>query len=190
MTTAYDTHYYGWYVGFQTAKAQADYDAGGETFVKLQTCGNPCGTTPIPLANVTAGKYDTYLTSFANSVKAFGYPVLITFDHEMNGSWYNWGYGGSEGVTPTQWIAAWDHVTSLIGSIASNATFVWAPNIEAGAVSFAQYWPGSANVGAVGLDGYYGNTWANWSNSFAKSVADLQALNTLGAPFSLLDCHP
>ena len=86
-------------------------------------------------------------------------------------------------MTPTQWIAAWDYVTGLIGSIASNATFVWAPNIEAGAVSFAQYWPGNAHVGAVGLDGYYGNTWANWSNSFAKSVADLRALNTLGMLF-------
>ena len=42
---------------------------------------------------VADGGYDSYLRSFADSVHDFGYPVVIGFGHEMNASWYSWGFG-------------------------------------------------------------------------------------------------
>jgi len=42
--------------------------------------------------------------------------MLATFAHEMNGDWDPWGYGGSEHTTPAQWIAAWDHVVTVINA--------------------------------------------------------------------------
>jgi len=68
--------------------------------------------TSTALADVVAGDDDSYLTSFANAINAFGHPVLLTFDHEMNGiSGYPWNVsdeGMSTGVTPQLWIEAWE----------------------------------------------------------------------------------
>ena len=53
---------------------------------------------------IAAGGYDSYLRSFANSVRDFGHPVVIGFGHEMNAPWYSWGYGS---VPPSTFVAAW-----------------------------------------------------------------------------------
>ena len=185
VTPAYAIQYSGWYEPFQTADAQAAWNAGTETFVELQTCGNPCNaSTSVPITNVINGTYDSYLVKFADAVAAFGHPVLLTFDHEMNGTWYPW---GDTTITPTQWIAAWQHVTSVISSIAVNATWVWVPNIEQGAASVASYWPGhgyvNAHVNVVGLDGYFQNSGSTWANTFSQSVTDVMAASGRIFPF-------
>jgi beta-mannanase len=185
VTPAYAIQYYGWYEPFQTADAQAAWNAGTETFVELQTCGNPCNaSTSVPITSVINGTYDSYLVKFADAVAAFGHPVLLTFDHEMNGAWYPW---GDTTITPTQWIAAWQHVTSVISSIALNATWVWVPNIEQGAASVASYWPGhgyvNPHVNVVGLDGYFQNSGSTWANTFSQSVTDVMAASGRIFPF-------
>ncbi len=183
-TPGYAIQYYGWREPFQAAAAGQAWASGTETFAELQTCGNPCDSTGIPVADVIAGRYDNYLTSFAGQVRDFGHPVLLTFDHEMNGSWYPW---GDTQVTPAQWIAAWQHVTTLISAIAPNVSWVWAPNIEQGAAPVASYWPGtgypSAHVDIVGLDGYLQNAGATWKNTFSRSVADVEAVSGGQYPF-------
>jgi hypothetical protein len=185
VTPAYAIQYYSWYEPFQTADAQAAWNAGTEMFAELQTCGDPCNSsTSVPVTGVINGTYDSYLTAFATEVAAFGHPVMLTFDHEMNGSWYPW---GDTEITPTQWIEAWQHVTSLISSIAPNATWVWAPDIEPGAAPVAQYWPGNGypnpHVNIVGLDGYLKDPGATWANTFSQSVADVKAASGGGYPF-------
>jgi mannan endo-1,4-beta-mannosidase len=185
VTPDYAIQFYGWYESFQTADAQAAWNAGTETFAELQTCGNPCNSsTSVPISNVINGTYDTYLVNFAKQVAAFGHPVLLTFDHEMNGNWYPW---GDTEITPTQWIEAWQHVTSVISSIAPNAVWVWAPNIEQGAASVATYWPGNGypnpHVNIVGLDGYLRTSGSTWANTFSQSVADIHAASGGGYPF-------
>jgi hypothetical protein len=185
VTPQYAIQYYGWYENFQTADAQAAWNAGTETFAELQTCGNPCDSaTSYPITNVINGTYDTYLENFANTVAAFGHPVLLTFDHEMNGSWYPW---GDTEITPTQWIEAWQHVTSLISSIAPNAVWVWAPNIEQGAAPVANYWPGNGylnpNVNVVGLDGYFQTSGSTWANTFSQSYTDVMTASGGIYPF-------
>jgi Glycosyl hydrolase family 26 len=185
VTPRYAIQYYGWYENFQTADAQAARKAGTETFAELQTCGNPCDSaTSYPITNVINGTYDSYLENFANAVAAFGHPVLLTFDHEMNGSWYPW---GDTEITPTQWIEAWQHVTSLISSIAPNAIWVWAPNIEQGAALVASYWPGNGylnpHVSIVGLDGYLQNSGSTWANTFSQSITDVMTVSGRRYPF-------
>jgi hypothetical protein len=185
VTPAYAIQYYGWYEPFQAADAQAAWNAGTETFAELQTCGNPCNaSTSIPITSVINGTYDSYLVKFADAVGAFGHPVLLTFDHEMNGAWYPW---GDTTITPAQLIAAWQHVTSIISSIALNATWVWAPNIEQGAASVESYWPGNGylnpHVSVVGLDGYLQNSRSTWANTFSQSVRDVTAASGGMYPF-------
>jgi hypothetical protein len=185
VTPRYAIQYYGWYENFQTADAQAAWSKGTETFAELQTCGNPCdAATSYPITNVINGTYDSYLKNFATTVAAFGHPVLLTFDHEMNGSWYPC---GDTEITSTQWIEAWQHVTSLISSIAPNALWVWAPNIEQGAAAVAGYWPGNgylnAHVSIVGLDGYLQNSGSTWANTFSQSVRDVMTVSRGIYPF-------
>jgi FtsH-binding integral membrane protein len=45
------------------------------------------------VSKIAAGGYDSYLRSFADSVRGFRHPVVIGFGHEMNAYWYSWGYG-------------------------------------------------------------------------------------------------
>lgn len=180
----YAIQYYGWQEAFNTTNAQTAWNAGTESYVEMQTCGNPCDTTGISITDVISGTYDTYLTNFADAVKSFGHPVLLTFDHEMNGSWYPW---GDTEITSTQWIQAWQHVTTLISSIAPNVTWVWAPNCEPGASSVASYWPGigysNPNVQMVGLDGYFSDTSATWANTFTSSYNDVKTASGGKYPF-------
>ncbi len=188
----YAIQFYGWQEAFQAADVQAAWDAGTESFLELQTCGNPCDqATSVPLANVAAGDYDTYLKTFADAAESFGHPVLMTFDHEMNGSWYPWDAadgGTSTGVTPAQWIAAWDHVTSLISGIAPNVEWVWAPNIEQGGSAVSAFWPGSGgHVSYVGLDGYYVNTGTTWANRFQSSYRDVESASGGSYPFMVAE---
>ncbi len=185
ITPDYAIQYYGWEESFQSADAHAAWNSGTETFAELQTCGNPCNaSTAVPVTAVINGVYDPYLVNFAEEVAAFGHPVLLTFDHEMNGNWYPW---GDTEITPAQWIKAWQHVTSLISSIAPNAVWVWAPNIEQGAAPVAGYWPGNGypdpHVDIVGLDGYLQTPGSTWANTFSQSVTDVMAVSGGGYPF-------
>jgi hypothetical protein len=173
------SYYSGWEERFNTDFAKAAYAEGVETFVEMEpwNCGD-CPDGPVPaMTDIAAGKYDGYLARFGHAIQTFGHPVLVTFAHEMNGQWYPWGYDGPEGTTPAQWIAAWDHVVTVInGQAPGLVTWVWAPNVEQGAVSVAKYWPGGQYVDAVGLDGYLWDDAATYQSEFARTVADVRAL--------------
>jgi hypothetical protein len=168
-TPAYAIEYYGWQEAFK-----APANSSSEEFAELQS--NPGGDqSGVSLADITAGKYDSYLKSYAAEVKAYGKPILITFDHEMNGNWYPWGY---QAVTPKQWIAAWDHVRAIIHAGAPNATFVWVPNVNVSSkYPMQDYYPGATETGDVGIDGYYESKGATWSSSgLAAAYAELHKL--------------
>jgi mannan endo-1,4-beta-mannosidase len=175
-------YYSGWEEPFNGAFAEDAYADGIETFVEMEpwNCGNcPDGSVPA-MTGIAAGQYDDYLVSFGQAIKAFGHPVLVTFAHEMNGSWYPWGNGGSEGTSPEQWIAAWDHVVTVINAQAPGlVTWVWAPNVEIGAGPIAAYWPGSRYVGEVGLDGYLSTDSETFQSVFGQTIADVRSLTSL-----------
>ena len=79
-------YYSGWGERFQTAFAQTVHGHGAVTILQW----DPTGAS---VAGIAAGAYDGYLRSFADSVRDFGQPVVIGFGHEMNATWYSWGYG-------------------------------------------------------------------------------------------------
>ena len=174
----YGIKYLGWDSNgtepFDVTTANAAYNNGVEPFLELQPCTSPCNASGggYSLVDIANGVYDSSLSAFNSSVAAWGHPLLLTFGHEMNGNWYPWGY---QSFTPAQWIAAWDHVTSIIN--APNVTWVWAPNINTSAYHpLSAYWPGSRHVGMCGLDGYLSNSTDTWSNTIAPSVAALQSV--------------
>jgi hypothetical protein len=126
------------------------------------------------LAKVIDGKYDGYIRSFASSAAAWGHPFFLRFNWEMNGDWFPWSEGVN-GNRPGQYVAAWRHVHRIFTSLgATNATWVWCPNIDRNR-GLGKLYPGNKYVDWTCLDGYnWGTTfsWAHWEsfkNVFASS---------------------
>jgi mannan endo-1,4-beta-mannosidase len=165
-------YYSGWYVPFPSGFATTVADHGAAPLVQM----NPSG---ISLAKIAAGQYDGYLSEYAEAVRAYGHPVIMSFGHEMNGNWYSWGYTKT---SPATFVAAWRHIVTLFRALdAKNVTWLWTVNVinntQTGTIpSPAQWWPGSSYVNWVGIDGYYLK--ANWQFAplFGPTIASVRTL--------------
>jgi len=144
-------YYSGWYVPFPTSFANTAATNGAVPLVQM----NPNGVT---VASIAAGKYDGYLSEYAEAVRSYRHPVIMSFGHEMNGSWSKWGYTHT---APAVFVAAWRHIVTLFRALgARNVTWLWTVNIinntQVGKIpSPVPWWPGSSYVNWVGIDGYY-----------------------------------
>ena len=119
-------YYSSWNDPFSTSFAQAAWDHDAYVLDQLQP-------NDVNLASVAAGGSDAYLGSYADAVVAFGHPVILSFGHEMNGTWYSWGDGRT---SPAAFVAAWRHVVRVFRAAgAANVTWLWAVNSIAGASS-------------------------------------------------------
>ena len=112
------------------------------------------------LNNIIAGRFDSYITSWATASKIWGHPYFLRFAHEMNGNWYPW----SEQVNGNgsgQYARAWAHVHDIFTRVgATNATWVWSPNVDyGGSTSLRELYPGNGYVDWAGIDGY------NWGTA-------------------------
>ena len=67
----------------------------------------------VSLEAIASGRKDAYLRSYAESVRAFRCPIVLSFGHEMNGNWYSWGYHNSSSVA---FVAAWRHIVNVFRS--------------------------------------------------------------------------
>jgi hypothetical protein len=141
------TYYSGWGQAFATSFADEAHANGAVPVVKLEPLD-------IPLASIIAGQYDGYLRQFARDVRAYRYPVIMSFAHEMNGTWYSWGDTHSQ---PADYIAAWRHVVAVFRSIgAANAKWLWTVNgVSNTSINLQPWWPGQQWVDLVGIDAYY-----------------------------------
>jgi beta-mannanase len=104
------------------------------------------------LAATIAGKWDARYLKMAAAVRAYRRPVMIRYAHEMNGTWYPWGLVSPN--APSQYVQAWRHVVTLFRrSGATNALWVWAPNIRRSAAqrNVGAWWPGGGYVDLVGV---------------------------------------
>jgi hypothetical protein len=110
------------------------------------------------LADIIAGTYDSYITSWATRAAEWGHPFFLRFDWEMNGDWFAWGEGAN-GNQPGEFVLAWRHVHDLfVKAGATNATWTWCPYINHLSLLNGLY-PGDAYVDWTCLDGY------NWGTN-------------------------
>jgi len=124
---------------------------------------NPRGSS---LARIVAGRYDTYLRHYARSARRFRRRIVLSFGHEMNGTWNSWGAGH---VRPSTFVAAWRRIHHIFRRAGvRNVSWSWDPS-HVGEPP-RPWWPGRHYVGRIGIDGYQrpGNTFAQ---IFAKRLA-------------------
>jgi len=163
-------YYSGWYEGFQVSFATTAARQGAVPLVQIDP-------EHINLAKITDGTYDGFLTKYASEVRTYRHPVIISFGHEMNGNWYDWGY---QHTPPKVFVAAWRHIVTVFRQQgADNVTWLWTVNIidqRGGIRSPAAWWPGSSYVTWVGIDGYYLRR--NWmfASLFGPTIKVVRAL--------------
>jgi mannan endo-1,4-beta-mannosidase len=161
-------YYSGWFEPFKAAFATTAARHGAVPLIQI----NPKG---INLAAIASGHYDSYLTSYAEAVRSYHHPVILGFGHEMNGSWYSWGY---RHTSPAVFVAAWQHIVTVFDHLgARNVTWLWTANIvhPGGAIaSPAPWWPGNKYVTWVGLDGYYYKPSWKFAPLFGPTIAAIR----------------
>jgi cellulose synthase (UDP-forming) len=77
------------------------------------------------LDKIAAGRFDTYIRSWAHAAAAYGGPLVLRLMHEFDGYWYPWSVG-QNGQTAAQYVAAWRHVHAIfVEEGAVNVSWVW-----------------------------------------------------------------
>jgi mannan endo-1,4-beta-mannosidase len=165
-------YYSGWFEPFQAGFATRAADEGAVPLVQMDPVG-------VSVAAIAAGQYDGYLSAYAEAVRAYRHPVILSFGHEMNGTWYSWGY---RHTSPAVFVAAWRHIVTLFRVLgAGNVTWLWTVNIindtQHGSIpSPAPWWPGSSYVTWAGIDGYYLKPSWQFAPLFGPTIGAVRAL--------------
>jgi mannan endo-1,4-beta-mannosidase len=163
-------YYSGWYEGFQVSFATTAARQGAVPLVQIDP-------EHINLAKIADGTYDGFLTKYASEVRTYRHPVIISFGHEMNGNWYDWGY---QHTPPKVFVAAWRHIVTVFRQQgADNVTWLWTVNIidrRGGIPDPAPWWPGSSYVTWVGIDGYYLRPSWTFASLFGPTIKAVRTL--------------
>lgn len=149
------------------------------------------------LAAIANGRYDNYVRTWADQVKAWGHPLRLRFAHEMNGSWYPWAEGVN-GNKPGSYVAAWRHVHSVFASAGvTNVIWVWSPNaVYPGTTPLSGLFPGDGYVDETALDGYnwstlgQGTRWLPFSHIFGASITEVKSLTSKPLAIGEVACAP
>jgi beta-mannanase len=135
---------------------------------------NPAGAS---VAAIAGGRYDTYLSTYADAIHNYRHPVILSFGHEMNGYWYSWGYTHT---SPAAFVAAWRHIVTVFKERgAQNVTWLWTINTihkKNKVPSPGPWWPGSAYVTWVGIDGYFTNSSSVFASVFGPTIVYVRNL--------------
>ncbi len=100
-------------------------------------------------SQIAAGKADSIIDATARAAKAYGHPILLSFDHEPL-------YGAYVPGKPAQFVAAWRHVVDRFRAVGATNVFwvliLTASTYQGGVADL--YYPGRSYVNFLGADGY------------------------------------
>lgn len=166
------TYYSGWFEPFNAHFAKIAASHGAVPLVQIDP-------TDVSLAAIASGKYDSYLVAYAQDVRAYREPVILSFGHEMNGGWYSW---GRRQTSPATFVAAWRHIVDLFRLHgARNVTWLWTINVihphhNSYSALPGPWWPGASYVTWVGIDGYYYSSSSTFASIFGPTITAVRAL--------------
>jgi mannan endo-1,4-beta-mannosidase len=161
-------YYSGWAQPFNVSYARMLHSHQAIPFVQIDP-----SFASVPA--IASGTYDTYLRSYADSVRDYGHAVVIGFGHEMNGDWYSWGY---RHTSPADFVAAWRHIVTVFRQEgAYNVTWLWTVNQQRpkGTEPVHAWWPGTNYVTWIGIDGYYVRRSDTFQSVFGQTMTQIHA---------------
>ena len=159
-------YYGGWGQQFESGFAEVLHSHGITPVVQIDPTG-------ADVRAIASGAYDSYLRSFAASVRDFGHAVVIGFGHEMNATWYSWGYHHLPAAT---FRTAWRHIVTVFRQQgADNVTWLWTVQADIpGTGPVRDWWPGSQYVTWVGIDGYYYRPSDTFAAVFGSTISQVR----------------
>lgn len=117
---------------------------------------------------IANGDYDSFFSNWATQLQSFikgpdnilgtsdDRRVYIRLGHEMNGNFYPW--SAKQGVnSPRDYIAMWQKVYSILNQnfTKDQVQWIWSVNnVDVGAFTAEEYYPGDSYVDWLGIDGY------------------------------------
>ena len=137
----------------------------------------------VSVAAIANGRYDGYLRRTARAVAASRCPLALSFGHEMNGSWYPWGF---QHIEPAVFVAAWRKVHDVFTQAgARNVIWAWTVirQTAGGESRIRAWWPGTRYVNWIGIDGYYRGP----RSTFAEFRSTFRSLRGLRKPVFLAE---
>jgi hypothetical protein len=156
--------------------------------------------SPVPLADITSGKWDTYFQQVGQAIASAGKTTILTWGHEFNVSGqYPWAYNAAESgltgsgpggatLTPAQWQTGWKYAHDKVNQFANGwALWMWAPGANTGGSSTTSpvpWWPGASYVDMVGVDGYegLGGGPTTFNGVFSSIMSDIRGTLGWSAP--------
>jgi mannan endo-1,4-beta-mannosidase len=160
-----------------------------DSYAKVPAFTKTTGVKPDVLTYYS-GWLEPFRASFAEAAAKQGAVPLVQIDPQaislaaiasgqMNGPWESWGYGQTSAA---DFVAAWRHIVTLFRTFgADNVTWLWTVNViekQAGIPSPAPWWPGSAYVTWVGIDGYYATSSMTFAGLFGPTILAVRTLTT------------
>jgi mannan endo-1,4-beta-mannosidase len=169
------SYYSDWLEPFQAGFVTSAARHGALTVVQIDP-KTQAGAN-VQLTSIASGQYDSYLRSYAAAVETFGGKVVLSFGHEMNGNWYQWGY---QHASPAAFVAAWRHIVTVFRSAgAKNVIWLWTVNIIDQSPYIPdpnRWWPGSSYVTWVAVDGYYYLPTQDFAQVFGPTIVAVRSL--------------
>jgi hypothetical protein len=127
----------------------------------------------VSAAEIASGRTDSYVARLAQQIKRLGAPIVVSVGHEMNGSWYSWGWHNTPIGT---FVRMWRRIHQIFArNQARNVIWMWTVDRAAPpATDPAPWWPGSAYVNWVGIDGHDRHPSDRYRNVFGPTIADVR----------------
>src|SRR5215472_12305414 len=87
-------------------------------------------TASVFLGDIAKGKFDDKIRAWFTTIAAYGKPLLLRLNTEMNGAWYGYGANDAQGPNqPQNFVHSWQHIHNIADSVGcSNISWHWAPN--------------------------------------------------------------
>jgi hypothetical protein len=162
---------YGAFTGFPTRFTSFVAAKGATPMVTWQPSRAGAGTRQpaFSWAELASGRYDRYVTAWADQAKAYAGPVYVRLMQEMNIPTYPWSYRVNGNSTTAGFVAAWQHIVGIFRAQgATNVQFVWCVATTVGSAAPLEFLPDDNSLSWVALDGYnkVGTSWRSFSQIF------------------------
>jgi mannan endo-1,4-beta-mannosidase len=185
-----------WFSTWSIGLPQVATEAGAKGY-DLHIAWQPIldGGAPIKFADILAGKWDTYIRTYFQSLARYPGRVTVRFAHEPNGTRFPWSPGDASKActSPAQYVDTWNHLRSIkVAAGGANTRLAWCVAAsDSSGVPLEAFWPGSSAVDVASFTAYHGysGTYISPYHTLSGAYARLAALTSGPIWVSELGCR-